>query len=448
MTWFLEGARIRRIDLPKPQIIGLTLSGSLEGTLLLSAQPRQVSVGLVRSRPPSPVATGFTTFLRKHIEGFAIVGVRVVPGALAFDLKGGPLSATLYLERTPNLVLEKEGRTIGALSVKANEHRGAKLGQPYGAPGGATPLMLSTLEALLIEGEHLFAERQEHDETSARRALLKDVQRQMDRMGRRIVAIERDLTHAERAGELTAEAQLLLACAHQLGEASGVVQLEDPASGAIRSIDLEGRTPFDAAERRFEEARRRRSGEKVARARSGEAMEAKSELERLALRIEDDDVPLDVLALEVRAAVRPAQAPIKGPKGEIRTRLPYREIIAIGARVVLVGKTSADNDELTTKVARAHDLWLHARGMPGSHVVVPLEKGETIEPQLLIDAATLAAHFSDARGEEKVEVSYVERRHVRKKRGSPPGSVQVERDKTLLVRIEPDRLARLLSGKR
>jgi predicted ribosome quality control (RQC) complex YloA/Tae2 family protein len=270
----------------------------------------------------------------------------------------------------------------------------------------------------------------------------------MERMDRRIVAIERDLSHAQHAGELTAEAQLLLACAHGLEGASGVVQLEDPATGTMRSIDLEGRTPFDAAERRFEEARRRRSGEKVARARSDEAVDAKAELERLALRIEDDDVPLDVLALQVRAAVRPAQAPVKGPKGEVRTRLPYREIVASGARVVLVGKTSADNDELTTKVARAHDLWLHARGMPGSHVVVPLEKGESIDPQLLIDAATLAAHFSDARGEEKVEVSYVERRHVRKKRGSPPGSVQVERDKTMLVRIEPDRLARLLSGKR
>ena len=70
--------------------------------------------------------------------------------------------------------------------------------------------------------------------------------------------------------------------------------------------------------------------------------------------------------------------------------------------------------------ARPHDLWLHARDDAGAHVVVPLERGEACPSELLCDAATLAAHFSQARGQARVDVTYVERRYVRKPRKSRP----------------------------
>jgi len=78
-------------------------------------------------------------------------------------------------------------------------------------------------------------------------------------------------------------------------------------------------------------------------------------------------------------------------------------------------------------------------------VVVPLEKGHEAPADLLVDAAHLAAHFSEWRGETQVEVTYVARRHVRKPRGSPPGLVTVDRDKTLVLRVDPARLAALLA---
>ena len=84
----------------------------------------------------------------------------------------------------------------------------------------------------------------------------------------------------------------------------------------------------------------------------------------------------------------------------------------------------------------------------GSHVVVPLDRRETIDPERLVDAATLAAHFSTARGEPRVEVTYTPRRFVRKGRGSPPGAVSVLRERVLLLELEPERLDRLLRGDR
>jgi predicted ribosome quality control (RQC) complex YloA/Tae2 family protein len=81
----------------------------------------------------------------------------------------------------------------------------------------------------------------------------------------------------------------------------------------------------------------------------------------------------------------------------------------------------------------------------GAHVVVPLDKGASCPPDLLADAATLAAHFSDARGAAHCEVTYVERRYVRKARGAAPGAVTYDHEKVLALRLEPARLARLLA---
>ena len=151
----------------------------------------------------------------------------------------------------------------------------------------------------------------------------------------------------------------------------------------------------------------------------------------------------DLAALALRLPRGPTGARDRGP--DPRERSPYRRYVSCD-HAVLVGRGAADNDVLTTKIARPHDLWLHAKGVTGAHVVVPLQKGEAILADLLVDAAHLAAHFSDARGETIVEVMYVHRRYVRKPRKAPPGAVTVEREKVLVLRVEPERVARLLAS--
>jgi predicted ribosome quality control (RQC) complex YloA/Tae2 family protein len=84
--------------------------------------------------------------------------------------------------------------------------------------------------------------------------------------------------------------------------------------------------------------------------------------------------------------------------------------------------------------------------VPGAHVVIPVEKNAEVSSELLLDAATLAAHHSDAKGEPRVEVSYVEVKFVRKPKGAAPGAVTYTRDKTVLLRLEPERLQRLLAS--
>src|SRR5690606_31514716 len=115
-------------------------------------------------------------------------------------------------------------------------------------------------------------------------------------------------------------------------------------------------------------------------------------------------------------------------------RTPYRAFVARSGRRLLVGKGAADNDALTLRVARPHDLWLHAKERTGAHVIVPLDRGHTCPAEDLVDAAHLAAHFSDARDEKVVDVQYAHRRHLRKPKGSPPGFVVVDREKVLVLR--------------
>jgi predicted ribosome quality control (RQC) complex YloA/Tae2 family protein len=121
----------------------------------------------------------------------------------------------------------------------------------------------------------------------------------------------------------------------------------------------------------------------------------------------------------------------------------YRAYMSADRLSIFIWKTAKVNDHLTVKVANPDDLWLHARGTPGSHVVVRLEKGAMVPPETLKDAATLTLWFSDLRKSGKGEVIYTLRKFVRKGKGFKPGSVTVEREKSLWIELKEDRLNRL-----
>ncbi|HZY30030.1 MAG TPA: NFACT RNA binding domain-containing protein, partial [Candidatus Methylomirabilis sp.] len=110
---------------------------------------------------------------------------------------------------------------------------------------------------------------------------------------------------------------------------------------------------------------------------------------------------------------------------------------------ILVGKSGAGNDRLTWRLARSHDLWLHAQGIPGSHVIVRLNKGNQAPPRTLREAAQIAAYYSRARGQAKVPVDYVLRKYLRKPKAAAPGVVLVSQEKTLVVRPDSDLVRRL-----
>ncbi len=87
-----------------------------------------------------------------------------------------------------------------------------------------------------------------------------------------------------------------------------------------------------------------------------------------------------------------------------------------------VGKNNYQNDELTFKFASGSDWWFHAKGIPGSHVIVRSE-GKELPDETFEDAARLAAYYSKGRGQEKVEIDYTEKKNVKKPGAAKPGFV-------------------------
>ena len=105
-----------------------------------------------------------------------------------------------------------------------------------------------------------------------------------------------------------------------------------------------------------------------------------------------------------------------------------------GGYRVMAGKTDADNDRLSLKIAGPGDWWFHVRGMPGSHVVLVVEKEHPPDRDTLNRAAAIAAYHSKARHGGVVAVSGTLARHVSKPRGAKPGTVQIRKERVFKVR--------------
>ena len=105
--------------------------------------------------------------------------------------------------------------------------------------------------------------------------------------------------------------------------------------------------------------------------------------------------------------------------------------------IVLVGKNNRQNDIVTFKMARDEDTWLHACKIPGSHVIIR-SGGREVPPRTLLEAASLAAHFSRAAQSANVPVDYTLRKNVKKPAGTRPGYVIYEKQKTVFVEPRPD----------
>lgn len=117
---------------------------------------------------------------------------------------------------------------------------------------------------------------------------------------------------------------------------------------------------------------------------------------------------------------------------EKRESLPYRSYIVSGF-TILVGKNAAANDSLTQHHTYKEDLWLHARDVAGSHVVIKHQAGKTFPKDVIEWAAGLAAWHSRRKNESLCPVSVTPAKYVRKRKGDPPGTVVLQQEKVMMV---------------
>lgn len=112
--------------------------------------------------------------------------------------------------------------------------------------------------------------------------------------------------------------------------------------------------------------------------------------------------------------------------------LPYHEVEFQGYKI-WIGKNARNNDVLTLKYTYKDDLWLHAKDVAGSHVVIKHQAGKKISKEVIERAAQLAAYHSKRKHESLCPVTVTTKKFVRKRKGDPPGTVIVEREEVIMV---------------
>ncbi|MDP1826871.1 MAG: NFACT RNA binding domain-containing protein [Archangium sp.] len=417
--------------------------------LLMCSDAGLARVSAVEERPANPMTPpGWQAVLRRDLTGAKLVDCEALPARktllMHFARPSGGTNLTLVLEATtaPAIVLCKEDAKV--LATSSPSRPGLRVGQPW------IPLEEQAIRASpsRLAGEHVFLRLAHAAETllatteqktwvDARRAPLLSKLKKLERTKEKVRA------EAERTGkalEFRRAGELLAQNLYQLERgAKSVTLTEYLEDGSTRDVVVEldpKRTPQQEVEWRFHQYKRMLRGAEMAKARLI-ALDAES------------------AALEAQLASLDSSPPEPPPLGAPRVKSgpqealpPYREYTGHAGHRIWVGRGPAHNDALTFHVARPFHVWLHTRGLPGAHVVIPIEKNTEVPGELLLDAATLAAHHSDAKGEPRVEVSYVPAKFVRKAKDAPPGAVTYSREKTLLLRLEPARLQRLLATER
>lgn len=397
-------------------------------TILIGATPAVRGVGLL------------DTDIRRALWG----GQRLPPGSTADAhtaklLTGAKIAAIGEF----GIVVDKSGQLITLSATRG------KIRVSRDEPDFAAASPLST------QGEALARALAEHGRESHTRTALGVLSRARSKIERRYKAVLTDIEKMNAVMALAANAAWLLPAAIKAPRGARSLEVTDWSSGEPLPLTM----PLDPAksareqvEAVFRKAKRSKEGVRVAKERLAKIAGQLETLAELCTEITAAENAEGVESALLRAKKLapkdiklPSDAPRLSPKAAEAAR-SYRTFLTLSGSKVLVGKGAAHNDTLTFRTARPHDLWLHAKEKRGAHVVLPLKKGAQAKEPDFVDAAHLAAHFSDARDETVVDVQYTYRKYLRKAGKDAVGLALVDREKVIALRVDKTRLERLLES--
>jgi predicted ribosome quality control (RQC) complex YloA/Tae2 family protein len=207
--------------------------------------------------------------------------------------------------------------------------------------------------------------------------------------------------------------------------------------GRTVTVNLDPKlSPPKNAELYFRKFKKAKAGQQIISTRLHDTTEEISFLSSLLDEAgkQDDATHLDTIRSVLSARGYIKEKPTgKGKASPKKTISGFRTVVYRGWEI-LIGTNASGNDHITTKIARPDDFWLHAEGLPGSHVLVRNALKGELPPDVLVQAAALAAYYSKGRNADKVTVTYTNARFVKKPKGAKPGLVTISKRKTIVVR--------------
>lgn len=355
------------------------------------------------------------------------------PTVLGSDLSTGERELLFYTSQYLQKVLTEEaspriyfeGTAPHTFSIIPLKHLAALRSEEYDSIHTGIRTFIG-----LMHRQHEFEERRKALMQRLRSSLERDerlMQRSIDEFG-------------ERATQYETMGKLLMANLDRVHKGMREVELENtltPSPTTMRIALDPALSPAKNAEHYFNKAKaaRRKNAE---RAKRKDQLRQRVQLARNLLeRLEsvDDAEVYEKFLDKHRAELEEAGCKVnEKAKPQKQETSPFRVFTVAGGFQVWAGKSSENNDLLTMKYAKPNDLWFHARGSSGSHVILKMGTGKGEPSKLAIQqAAGIAAYYSKMKNSKLVPVAMTERKYVRKPKGAPAGTVTLEREKTIFA---------------
>jgi len=456
-VWFkLTGRFLGKIFQLSPHSFALDFGVRSGEYLLVSVEPSSPRFYLIRRRlkeleKQSVPLAQFGQLLRSRLSGGKLTAIEKDPGdrivRLTFAIEDQ--TGLLHFRR---LVIQLTGRAANLFlldeldgiidllrQAKNSEIRPNQLYEPpkppprqkqdeavitgpSESPSAAADLYFTQLEAntnFLARANRL--QKQLHKQLAQRRKLQANLEHDLTAHG--------DPAHHKRLGDL-----LLANLSTAVRHGTRVSITDYYAEGAPR-IELEideSMSLQEEAARQFRQYTKARTAREEIGARLNQLQNEIRSLEHKEqelVRIVSEKDEAGLQSLDKTPTAVPRKERSKEPE-----RTPgVRRYLSSDGYEILVGRAARDNDNLTFRLARPHDLWLHAGDYPGSHVVVRNPTRKEIPQRTIIEAAQLAGRFSQASEDTKVVIHYAERKYLSKPKGAAPGLVRMSSFKSMTV---------------
>ena len=275
-------------------------------------------------------------------------------------------------------------------------------------------------------------------------SMIRTLKGQAERCTRKLAMQEEELASAERMEEYRRMGEAIHANLYQLKKGMAEAALpdwNDPEGGTI-TVPLDIRlTPVQNAQKYFKKYQKARSARETAAVQRDKTLEELEYLESMLLDAENcaGESELEEIRQELVRTGYMKRVTSRRQQRQLPKSVPYRYLSADGIEIH-VGKNSLQNDRLT-QGAGGNETWLHAKDMPGSHVIIRTE-GE-IPLETLKQAALLAAWYSKGRNSSTVPVDYTLRKYVKKPSGAAPGKVVYTHQKTVYITAEEEEIRKI-----
>jgi predicted ribosome quality control (RQC) complex YloA/Tae2 family protein len=456
LTPALAGGRVQKIGEPAPDVMVLDIR--VPGRtirLLVSIDPDHARLHVVTKPHVNPsVPPPFCQFMRSRLMGARLDRIGQVNDdrIVRFDFTASSgtwsLVAELLGRHTDLLMMDSNNDVVATYRQATN-----RIGHVYGPPPRPTgqavarpvcsihPLYSGTQFPISAEIEDRYGRHEEalqrERTVNARKQFLRKAIKKRQRL---MTALGTDLAKATQYEHYARYGELLKNALGGLQKGQPSITLVDYFDEQLPDLTIPidpAKTPQGNMDDYFAKHRKFLTAKKELVPRIESIREEVRTLEQELHDIEEGTWQSTPSAPPVECGeYSRRQSPEKGKE----RRGPFRRFTSTDGLPIYVGRNARENDALTFTFAKSDDLWLHAQGAPGSHVVVRLEKGSDAPSETLRDAATLALVYSDLKKSGKGDVIYTRRKWVRKSKGAALGSVIVTQEKTLFIRLEKPRL--------